>query len=570
MDYKKEYSNWLSSEIVDEKTKEELRKVTDQKELEDRFYKNLEFGTGGLRGVLAAGTNRMNIYTVGKATQGLARYLLTHEENPSVCIAYDSRNMSIEFSQIVAKVLGGNGVKVYLYESLRPTPMLSFAVRYMGASAGIMITASHNPAEYNGYKVYGSDGAQIAGQAAEEILSYIEACDIFEGVKTIAIEEAKEQGKLTYIGEEVDNAYYERVSSLVIRKELVQEKANELSIIYTPIHGSGNIPVRAILKKLGFNNVVVVPEQELPDGNFPTAPYPNPESKDVFELAIDLAKQTSPDLILGTDPDCDRIGVVVRAEDDEYKVLTGNQVGVLLTEYVLSAREEMGLLSPKDTVIKTIVTTQMANAICKAYEAVSMDVLTGFKYIGEKIQEFKETGSNNFVLGFEESYGYLSGDFVRDKDAVIAAVMISEMALYYQLQGKNLYEALEDLFKKYGYFKEDLISIEMKGKDGQEKITEIISGLRQNSPKNIGDISVSKIEDYELSLLKDIETGESRKISLPKSNVIKFILEDNSWFVVRPSGTEPKMKIYIAVTGKSKDESSKKIVKLKDAVEGLI
>lgn len=570
MDYKKEYSNWLSSEIVDEKTKEELRKVTDQKELEDRFYKNLEFGTGGLRGVLAAGTNRMNIYTVGKATQGLARYLLTHEENPSVCIAYDSRNMSIEFSQIVAKVLAGNGVKVYLYESLRPTPMLSFAVRYMGASAGIMITASHNPAEYNGYKVYGSDGAQIAGQAAEEILSYIEACDIFEGVKTIAIEEAKEQGKLTYIGEEVDNAYYERVSSLVIRKELVQEKANELSIIYTPIHGSGNIPVRAILKKLGFNNVVVVPEQELPDGNFPTAPYPNPESKDVFELAIDLAKQTSPDLILGTDPDCDRIGVVVRAEDGEYKVLTGNQVGVLLTEYVLSAREEMGLLSPKDTVIKTIVTTQMANAICKAYEAVSMDVLTGFKYIGEKIQEFKETGSNNFVLGFEESYGYLSGDFVRDKDAVIAAVMISEMALYYQLQGKNLYEALEDLFKKYGYFKEDLISIEMKGKDGQEKITEIISGLRQNSPKNIGDISVSKIEDYELSLLKDIETGESRKISLPKSNVIKFILEDNSWFVVRPSGTEPKMKIYIAVTGKSKDESSKKIVKLKDAVEGLI
>lgn len=570
MDYKKEYSNWLSSEIVDEKTKEELRKVTDQKELEDRFYKNLEFGTGGLRGVLAAGTNRMNIYTVGKATQGLARYLLTHEENPSVCIAYDSRNMSIEFSQIVAKVLAGNGVKVYLYESLRPTPMLSFAVRYMGASAGIMITASHNPAEYNGYKVYGSDGAQIAGQAAEEILSYIEACDIFEGVKTIAIEEAKEQGKLTYIGEEVDNAYYERVSSLVIRKELVQEKANELSIIYTPIHGSGNIPVRTILKKLGFNNVVVVPEQELPDGNFPTAPYPNPESKDVFELAIDLAKQTSPDLILGTDPDCDRIGVVVRAEDGEYKVLTGNQVGVLLTEYVLSAREEMGLLSPKDTVIKTIVTTQMANAICKAYEAVSMDVLTGFKYIGEKIQEFKETGSNNFVLGFEESYGYLSGDFVRDKDAVIAAVMISEMALYYQLQGKNLYEALEDLFKKYGYFKEDLISIEMKGKDGQEKITEIISGLRQNSPKNIGDISVSKIEDYELSLLKDIETGESRKISLPKSNVIKFILEDNSWFVVRPSGTEPKMKIYIAVTGKSKDESSKKIVKLKDAVEGLI
>lgn len=570
MDYKKEYSNWLSSEIVDEKTKEELRKVTDQKELEDRFYKNLEFGTGGLRGVLAAGTNRMNIYTVGKATQGLARYLLTHEENPSVCIAYDSRNMSIEFSQIVAKVLAGNGVKVYLYESLRPTPMLSFAVRYMGASAGIMITASHNPAEYNGYKVYGSDGAQIAGQAAEEILSYIEACDIFEGVKTIAIEEAKEQGKLTYIGEEVDNAYYERVSSLVIRKELVQEKANELSIIYTPIHGSGNIPVRAILKKLGFNNVVVVPEQELPDGNFPTAPYPNPESKDVFELAIDLAKQTSPDLILGTDPDCDRIGVVVRAEDGEYKVLTGNQVGVLLTEYVLSAREEMGLLSPKDTVIKTIVTTQMANAICKAYEAVSMDVLTGFKYIGEKIQEFKETGSNNFVLGFEESYGYLSGDFVRDKDAVIAAVMISEMALYYQLQGKNLYEALEDLFKKYGYFKEDLISIEMKGKDGQEKITEIISGLRQNPPKNIGDISVSKIEDYELSLLKDIETGESRKISLPKSNVIKFILEDNSWFVVRPSGTEPKMKIYIAVTGKSKDESSKKIVKLKDAVEGLI
>lgn len=570
MDYMKEYSNWLDSEIVDERTKEELRGITNQKELEDRFYKNLEFGTGGLRGILAAGTNRMNVYTVAKATQGLSRYLLNHEKSPSVCIAYDSRNMSKEFADIVSKVLAGNGIKVYLYESLRPTPMLSFAVRYMEASAGIMITASHNPAEYNGYKVYGSDGAQIAGQAAEETLEYIEACDIFKDVKTITIEEAKAQGKLIYIGEDVDNAYYEKVSSLIIRQDLVKEKASELSIIYTPIHGSGNIPVRTILKRLGFNNVAVVPEQELPDGNFPTAPYPNPESKQVFELAIELAKQTSPDLIFGTDPDCDRIGVVVRAEDGEYKVLTGNQVGALLTEYVLSARDEMGILSSKDTVIKTIVTSQMANAICKSYNAQSMDVLTGFKYIGEKIQEFKETGSNNFVLGFEESYGYLSGDFVRDKDAVIASVMIAEMALYYKSQGKNLYEALQDLFEKYGYYKEDLISIEMKGKDGQEKISQIISALRENSPKVVGEVNVVKVEDYELSKIIDLTTEESEDIHLPKSNVIKFILEDKSWFVVRPSGTEPKMKIYIAVIGESQEESDDKLVKLKDAARRII
>ena len=570
MDYKDEYLRWVNSNVVDEKMKQELRAITDEKELEDRFYKNLEFGTGGLRGVIGAGTNQMNVYTVAKATQGLAQYLLNYEQKPSVCIAYDSRNMSTEFAEIVAKVMAGNGIRVYLYESLRPTPMLSFAVRYMEASAGIMITASHNPAEYNGYKVYGPDGAQIAGQVAEETLSYIDACNIFEDVQTITIEEAIAQGKLVYIGANVDDAYYNRVSSLVIRKELVKEKASGLNIIYTPIHGSGNIPVRTILNRLGFSNVTVVPEQELPNGNFPTAPYPNPENKQVFELAIDLAKRISPDLIFGTDPDCDRIGVVVRAEDGEYKVLTGNQVGALLTEYVLSARKEMNVLSSKDTVIKTIVTSQMANDICKVYGVQSIDVLTGFKYIGEKIQEFKETGSNNFVLGFEESYGYLSGDFVRDKDAVIASVMIAEMALYYQSQGKNLYEALQDLFKKYGYYKEDLISLEMKGKDGQEMITQVISDLRDKAPKKIGDALVSQIEDYQLSVLKDIKSGESQEIYLPKSNVIKFTLDDRSWFVVRPSGTEPRMKIYVAVIGESEEESSKKIANLKDAVKKLI
>ena len=550
MNFEENYKAWLESNIIDVETKEELKALTDIKEIEDRFYKNLEFGTGGLRGKIAAGNNRMNTYTVGKATQGLATYLVKNFESPSAAIAFDSRNYSDVFAETAARVLAANGVKVYLFESLRPTPMLSFTVRHLKTQAGIVLTASHNPKEYNGYKVYGSDGGQVTDNAANEILGYINETDIFSDVKMISKEEAVEKGLLVYIGEDVDNAYYEKVETLVVNKEMVKEKASELKIIYTPIHGSGNIPVRTMLKRLGYTNVHVVKEQELPDGNFPTAPYPNPEVPQVFNLAIEMAKEVEPDLIFGTDPDCDRIGVIVKEDSGEYKVLTGNQIGVLLSEYMLNARKETGVLSTKDTLIKTIVTTEMAAKVAKNYDAQIMNVLTGFKYIGEKIEQFEQTGSNNFVLGFEESYGYLSGGFVRDKDAVIAATLIAEMALYYKTQGKNLAEALHDLFEKYGYYKEDLISITMEGKDGQEQIAAMITNLRENMPKELNGVKVVVSEDYKLSKHVDCLAGTSSEIDLPKSNVLKFILEDKSWFVVRPSGTEPKVKIYASVVGK--------------------
>ena len=570
MDFRQGYNRWLNEEKVDEALKNELQAIENEKEIEDRFYKNLEFGTGGLRGKIAAGSNRMNVYTIGKATQGLATYLLKHKAEPSVAIAYDSRNMSKEFADQAASVLAANGVKVFLYPSLRPTPMLSFTVRHLETDAGIVITASHNPKEYNGYKVYGNDGGQITDEAAKEILSYIDAADIFEDVKVMALEKAEKEGKLEYITEEVDKAYYHQVETLCIRKDLIKEKASELKIIYTPIHGSGNIPVRTMLNKLGFTNVAVVKEQELPDGNFPTAPYPNPEDKRVFELAIEMAKETAPDLIFGTDPDCDRIGVVVKESADSYKVLTGNQVGILLSDYILNARKEMGTLSEQDTIVKTIVTSDMVKPIAMHYGTQVMDVLTGFKYIGEKIKEFLETGANNFVFGYEESYGYLSGDFVRDKDAVIASVLIAEMALYYRTQGKNLYEALEDLFKQYGYYREDLVSIQMEGKDGQEKIQAIISNLRENAPKEVGGIRVVRVEDYKLSKAYNVLEEEEEAIFLPTSNVMKFILEDGSWFVVRPSGTEPKMKIYVSIIGQDEKDATNKVENFKKQVLELV
>lgn len=570
MDFRQGYNRWLNEEKVDEALKNELQAIENEKEIEDRFYKNLEFGTGGLRGKIAAGSNRMNVYTIGKATQGLATYLLKHKAEPSVAIAYDSRNMSKEFADQAASVLAANGVKVFLYPSLRPTPMLSFTVRHLETDAGIVITASHNPKEYNGYKVYGNDGGQITDEAAKEILSYIDAADIFEDVKVMTLEKAEKEGKLEYITEEVDKAYYHQVETLCIRKDLIKEKASELKIIYTPIHGSGNIPVRTMLNKLGFTNVAVVKEQELPDGNFPTAPYPNPEDKRVFKLAIEMAKETAPDLIFGTDPDCDRIGVVVKESADGYKVLTGNQVGILLSDYILNARKEMGTLSGQDTIVKTIVTSDMVKPIAMHYGTQVMDVLTGFKYIGEKIKEFLETGANNFVFGYEESYGYLSGDFVRDKDAVIASVLIAEMALYYRTQGKNLYEALEDLFKQYGYYREDLVSIQMEGKDGQEKIQAIISNLRENAPKEVGGIRVVRVEDYKLSKAYNVLEGAEEAIFLPTSNVMKFILEDGSWFVVRPSGTEPKMKIYVSIIGQDEKDATNKVENFKKQVLELV
>ncbi|ONI47561.1 phosphoglucomutase [Candidatus Epulonipiscium fishelsonii] len=567
--YKTTYEEWLVEESLDSELKKELKEIINEEEISDRFYQNLAFGTGGLRGKMGVGTNRMNVHTVGKVTQGLANYLNTNFKNPSVTIGYDSRNKSDVFAEMAARVLVANKVKVYLFEGLRPTPMVSFAIRYTKSDAGIVITASHNPKMYNGYKVYGPDGGQLTDNAANETLDYINKLDIFKDVKVVSKEEAEKSGLLEYIGKEVDDAYYNKVAELCVRKELIKQKAKDLKIIYTPIHGSGNIPVREMLKRLGFTDVTIVAEQELPNGDFPTAPYPNPEIRQVFELAIELAKKQHPDVIFGTDPDCDRIGVVVNTGDD-YKVLTGNQVGILLTDYLLGARKDEGKLETKDAIIKTIVTSDMTQVICDYYGVQMFDVLTGFKYIGERIKEFLETGSNNFVLGFEESYGYLAGDFVRDKDAVIASVLIAEMALYYKTQGKNLFQALEDLYKKHGYFVEDLLSIEMEGQSGQEKIKEIIDNLRKNPPKQIGDNKIVTLADYGVRKSYDLESGKETPINLPSSNVLKFILEDKSWFVVRPSGTEPKMKVYFSVRGKTREEAQNKVEQLKKDVQKLI
>lgn len=565
------YNQWLSSQTISEEIKNELRDVKDEKEIEDRFYKELDFGTGGLRGVIGAGTNRMNIYTVGKATQGLANYINnTYSDEKSMAIAYDSRNMSKEFAKASALTLCANGIKVYLFESLRPTPVLSFTVRHLGCKGGIVITASHNPKQYNGYKVYGDDGCQVTDAPAKEIIGYVNKVTDYSTIKTIGEEEALEKGLLVYIGEEVDRAYIEKVKSLTIRKSLVKERAKDLKVIYTPIHGSGNIPVRTVLKELGYENVMVVKEQELPDGNFPTASYPNPEEPAVFKLALDLAKEVQPDIIFGTDPDCDRIGVVVKDNEGEYKVLTGNQTGMLLTHYMLSSLKEMNELPDNAAVIKTIVTTESVRKICAEYGAELLDVLTGFKYIGEKIKEFEISGSNKFIIGFEESYGYLAGDFVRDKDAVIASMLIAEMTLYYKEKGMTLYDALIGLYEKYGYFKEHLVSLELTGKEGQEKIAQCIDSLRNSELNTVNEIKVVTKFDYQLSEELTVASGEKKSIDLPKSNVLKFILEDDSWFVVRPSGTEPKMKVYLSIKGNSLKDADEKVEAFKNNVMNII
>ena len=490
MAYKEKYNLWLNSKDINEEIKEELRSVTDEKEIEDRFYKDLDFGTGGLRGVIGAGTNRMNVHTVSKATQGFANYLNNSFENPSIAIAYDSRNMSKEFAESAALTLCANNIKVYLFESLRPTPMLSYTVRHLECKGGIVITASHNPKIYNGYKVYDEFGGQVTDEKANIIINEVNNVSDFNQIKLVSKDEAINKGLLVYIGEEVDKAYIEEVKSLTIRKDLVATKAKDLKVIYTPIHGSGNMPVRRVLKELGYENVEVVKEQEMPDGNFPTAPYPNPEDPKVFRLALEMAKESNPDIIFGTDPDADRIGVVVKDSNGEYQVLTGNQTGLLLSNYILSALKEENRLPENGVIVKTIVTSEGVKEIAKAYNIEVMDVLTGFKYIGEKIREFGEAGDRKYLFGFEESYGYLAGEFVRDKDAVIASMLIAEMTLYYKEKGMSLYDALIDLYKEFGFFKEDLISIELKGKEGQEKIAQCIDSLRNSSLTDVDGVKV--------------------------------------------------------------------------------
>ncbi|MBS5985065.1 phospho-sugar mutase [Clostridium sp.] len=566
--YKEKYNEWINSDIISEEIKNELKNIKDEKEIEDRFYKDLDFGTGGLRGIIGAGSNRMNIYTVSKATQGFANYLNESFENPSVAVAYDSRNMSKEFATAAALTLCANGVKVFLYESLRPTPVLSFAVRHLNCKGGIVVTASHNPKQYNGYKVYDEFGGQVTDEKANKIISLVNDVKDFSMIKNMSEEEALNKGLLVYIGEDVDKAYIDEVKNLTIRKELVKENAKDLKIIYTPIHGSGNIPVRRVLSELGYSNVKVVKEQEEPNGNFPTAPYPNPEMPQVFELALEMAKQESPDIIFGTDPDCDRIGVVVKESNGEFKVLTGNQTGLLLTHYVLSALKETNSLPENGVVIKTIVTTEGARKIAEDFGIELMDVLTGFKYIGEKIREFRESGDKKYLFGFEESYGYLAGEFVRDKDAVIASMLIAEMTLYYKEQGMSLYEALIKLYEKYGFYKETLISIELEGKEGQEKIASCIDALRNSSIESVDGVKISTKLDYKLSV--EESNGVKSEIKLPKSNVLKYILEDGSSFVVRPSGTEPKMKIYLAVKGSSLENAESEIERFKSKVMDII
>lgn len=571
MHYKEKYELWLNSPYIDENTKQELNQLKEDKDIEDRFYKELEFGTGGLRGIIGAGSNRMNIYTLGKATQGLATYLKNnYEVAAAVAIAYDSRNMSKEFAEATALTLCANGIKAFLFESLRPTPMLSFTVRELKCQAGIVITASHNPKQYNGYKVYGEDGGQVTDNAAKEILSYIEEVDDFSKVLSVPMEEAVSEGMLNIIGENVDKVYIEKVKALTIRKDLVSKFAEELKIIYTPIHGSGNIPIRRVLGELGYKQVSIVKEQELPDGNFPTAPYPNPEEPKVFEIALQMAKDIQPDIIFGTDPDCDRIGVVVKDSNEEYKVLSGNQTGVLLTHYILSSLKEIDNLPTNGAVIKTIVTTEMAAKIAEDYNIELIDVLTGFKYIGEKIKEFEEKKNHTYLFGFEESFGYLAGDFVRDKDAVIAAMLICEMTLHYKNKGLSLYDAFMELYNKYGFYKEELVSIELQGKEGAEKIAKALEYLRHSMSATINGVSIIRKMDYKLGKEKDLINIEEKNIDLPKSNVLKFILEDESWFVVRPSGTEPKMKVYLSVTGKSKEDADKLMINFKKNVMTLI
>ena len=572
MDYKKEYQRWLDN--ADAETVAELNGIKDdEKEIEERFYKTLEFGTAGLRGIIGAGANRMNSYVVGQATQGLANQLI--KTNPagmelSVAIAYDSRIKSDEFARTSAAILAANGIKVYLFEELKPVPELSFTVRYKKATAGIVITASHNPAKYNGYKVYGADGAQLNPELAAVVLEEIEKTDIFTGVKTCDFDKAVAEGAIVMIGDEVEEAYLDCVQSQCINPELVREKGDTLKFVYTPFHGTGNKPVRKILKRIGFDNVIVVKEQEMPDGRFPTVKSPNPENKEGFKLAIGYAKECGADLIIGTDPDADRVGIIVKNKEGEYVNFTGNQVGALLSEYILSSLKERGELPKDGYIVKTIVTTNLVKAICAAYGVEMKEVLTGFKFIGEKIKESEQTGVGTYLFGFEESYGYLKGTYARDKDAVVATMLIAEMTLYYREKGITLSEQMENIYKKYGYYVEYVESVVMEGMDGSAKISGIMDNLRRNTPQSVEGKKVVAVRDYETSVRTEIESGKTEKILLPKSNVIYLELEDGNNFVVRPSGTEPKIKLYCLMRGGDKAEAEALVEAVKADIKNIV
>ena len=573
MSFMDEYRFWREDSYFDQKTKDELAAIEgNEKEIEDRFYKELEFGTGGLRGVIGAGTNRMNIYTVRKATQGLANYIIKQGgEKKGVAIAYDSRYMSPEFADEAALCLAANGIKAYVFDELRPTPELSFALRTLGCISGIVVTASHNPPEYNGYKVYWEDGAQVTSPKDKEIIAEVKAVTDYHTVKTMPKEEAVKAGLYQVIGSEIDDAYMVELKKQIIHPEVIQEMADDIRIVYTPFHGTGNKPVRRVLSELGFKHVYVVPEQELPDPAFTTLDYPNPEDTKAFTLALKLAKEKNADIVMATDPDADRLGIyALDTKTGEYVPFTGNMSGMLIAEYILRERTATGTMPANPAMVKTIVTTNMADPIAADYNVKLIEVLTGFKYIGEQIKLFEQTGSNNYVFGLEESYGCLAGTHARDKDAVVAVMCLCEVAAWCKKHGKTLWDQMVELYEKYGYYKESLYTITLKGIDGSRQIAEMMDKLRKNPPTHFGDLQVTRIRDYASGVMKELATGKESPTGLPESNVLYFDLTNDSWCCARPSGTEPKIKFYMGVKGTSLADAQEKNEKLTEELKAVI
>ena len=570
MNYLDEYKKWCKSDEFDEETKKELKEIKDNpEEIEDRFYKELEFGTAGLRGIIGAGTNRMNKYIVGKATQGLANYIIKQgTQNKGVAISYDSRRMSPEFSKYSALVLNANGIKTYLFDHLRPVPELSFAVRELECTAGIMITASHNKPQYNGYKVYWDDGAQIISPVDKGIMDEVKAITDYKCIKEISEKEAVSQGLFNIIGKQIDDRYIEELKKCVLNPQIIKQYGKDLKIVYTPLHGAGREMSQRILKEIGFENVYTVPEQEEPDGKFPTVDYPNPEAKEAFKMALDLAKRVDSDLVLATDPDADRLGIYAKdTKSGEYKVFTGNMSGLLIAEYRLSQMKEKGILPNNGMLVSTIVSSNLAKAIAKEYNLDFREVLTGFKYIGEqiKIEEQKQNGKK-YLFGFEESYGCLISDYARDKDGISAVMSLCEAAAYYKSKGITLWDQMINIYKKYGYYKEGQVSITLEGSSGAEKIKQMMDNLRNNLPTHIGRYKVLIFKDIYNNMVKDMLTGSTSETGLPKSNVLYFDLEDDAWCCVRPSGTEPKIKLYFGVKSNFLEEAEKDLEKLKNAM----
>ena len=572
MDYLEKYKSWIENPAIDEETKKELKSIEDNsEEIQERFYKDLEFGTAGLRGIIGNGSNRMNKYTVGKATQGLANYIIKNNgQDRGVAISYDSRHMSKEFSEITALCLNANGIKTYVFESLRPVPELSFAVRELNCIAGVMITASHNPPKYNGYKVYWEDGAQIVSPTDKGIIGEVNAIEDFKDIKTISKEEAKEKGLYNVIGKEIDDKYIAKLKNLVLSPDVIKDVQKDVRIVYTPLHGAGNMPVQRILKKIGFENVYVVPEQEKPDGDFPTVSYPNPEDEKAFKLALELAKKVDADVVLANDPDADRLGVYSKdSKTGEYKTFTGNMSALLIAEYELSQMKKQGKLPTNGALIKTIVSSNLADAIAKEYNLKLIEVLTGFKYIGEQMKIFDKTNEYKYVFGFEESYGCLIGTHARDKDGIAAVMALCEATAFYKKEGYTLWDQMINIYKKYGFYKEVTISVTKEGISGAEEIKKIMDNIRNNPPAKLGKYNVIEFRDYKKEIIKKLQTGAEEKTTLPNSNVLYFDLEDSAWCAVRPSGTEPKIKFYIGVRENTMEEAEKSLEELAEIAKKL-